>query len=333
MNRLAAALPLSLLVACGSEVPGETPDAGPGPRPDAPPTGEVCASLHAAFDPIVPTVMLVVDRSGSMKLDYGGVSRWDALYSTLMAPGTGAVAQLADKVRFGLLLYSGHDGNPSGACPTLRDVGPALDNYAAIDAVYGPSVPGTGTPTGAAMRAAAPALAAVTEPGPKLLILATDGEPDNCAEPSQDSSPAARGEVIAAVQAAHGDDMKTYVIGVGADVSESHLQEVANAGRGLPTGGPDNATYYRALDTASLVAAFDEIISGARGCVFELDGRIDGDVVEATVTLDGQVLDRGTDWQIRDGNSIELLGAACESVLAGGSHVVEATFVCDITVE
>jgi hypothetical protein len=331
MIRRAVLLIAALQLAC-SDGPGSAADAGAptadgAGADDAAPAG-VCSSLSVHFTPVVPTVMLVVDRSGSMRADYGGPSRWNALYTTLMDPTSGIVTRLADQVRFGLLLYSGHDGDPDGPCPTLHDVAPAQDNVTAIDAVYGAMDPGEGTPTGAAVAAAAPMIQSVADPGPRLLILATDGLPDTCGDPSDDSSAQARGAVLTAVGDAHDADIDTYVIGVGPDISSEHLQEVANAGRGLAPGGPDNATYYRALDAAALVDAFQEIINGARGCVFELDDPVDPDIAQGTVTLDGEPIAVGTDWHLRDGSTLELLGAACETILAGGEHTVEASFTC-----
>lgn len=332
MNRRALLLVAALQLACsdgpGSAAPdAATPADASGSDADAAPAG-FCSTLLAHFTPVVPTVVLVVDRSGSMRADYGGASRWDALYTTLMAPASGIVTRLADQVRFGLLLYSGHDGDPDGPCPTLHDVAAAQGNVAAIDAVYGAIEPGEGTPTGAAVAAATPMIQAVAAPGPRLLILATDGLPDTCGDPSDDSSAEARSAVLSAVEAAHEADIDTYVIGVGPDISSEHLQEVANAGRGLAPDGPDNATYYRALDAAALVDAFQQIINGARGCVFVLDDPVDPDIAEGTVSLDGEPLAPGTDWHLRDGSTLELLGAACDAILAGGEHTVEAAFTC-----
>jgi hypothetical protein len=333
MRRRAPLFLAFLHLACSDGPGSSSPDAGGPPTgdggavADAAPGG-VCSSLSVHFSPVVPTVMLVVDRSGSMRADYGGPSRWEGLYTTLMDPDAGIVTQLAAQVRFGLLLYSGHDGDPDGPCPTLHDVPPAQGNVAAIDAVYGGTEPGEGTPTGAAVAAATPLIAQVSEAGPKLFILATDGLPDTCGAPSEDSSAQARRRVLDAVAAAHDQDVTTYVVGVGPDISSEHLQEVANAGRGMPPVGPDAATYYRALDAADLVVAFQEIINGARGCVFELDDPVDPDIAQGTVTLDGEPLEQGTEWQLRDGGTLELLGGACQTVLAGGDHTVEASFTC-----
>lgn len=324
----------SLLLACSSNIgDGVSPDSGPGDQTDdsdaAPAGGDLCGSLLVNFSPVVPTVLLVVDRSGSMKADYGGVTRWNALHDTLMNPTDGIVPQLADKVRFGLLLYSGHDLDDAGACPTLHDVGPAIDNAEAIEALYGSKAPGEGTPTGEAIAVGTPMLDAVTASGPKLLILATDGLPDTCDAPTEDSSAMARALVVDGVEAAHDLDIATYVIGVGPDVAADHLQEVANAGAGLPAAGPDNATFYQALDAQALVDAFDEIIDGVRGCVFDLDAPVDPDIAVGVVTLDGEVLEEGTDWELRaSGGRIKLLGEACDTILAGGDHQVEATFTC-----
>jgi hypothetical protein len=336
MHRFLSIAFSSLLLACSSNIgDGGSPDAAPAPdQPDdsdaAPAAdGDVCGSLLASFSPIKPTVLLVVDRSGSMKADYGGPTRWDALHDTLMDSGSGIVTQLAGKVRFGILLYDGHDGDAAGACPTLHDVGPAIDNAEEIEALYGTMLPGEGTPTGQAIAAGTPMLAAVDKPGPKLLILATDGLPDTCDAPTEDSSAQARGAVMDAVEAAYDLEIGTTVIGVGPDISAEHLQEVANAGAGLPAGGADDATYYQALDAQALVDAFDDIIDGARGCVFTLDNPVDPDIAQGVVTLDGEVLEQGTEWKLRNGGAgIKLLGEACEAVLAGGNHEVAATFTC-----
>jgi hypothetical protein len=62
--------------------------------------------------------------------------------------------------------------------------------------------------------------------------------------------------------------------------------------------------------------------------VFELDKPVDPDIAQGSVTLDGEPLEAGTDWHLSDGGTLELLGAACDTILAGGDHTVEATFTC-----
>lgn len=284
-----------------------------------------CTEVTVSVEPVIPTVVLQVDQSGSMTDDFSGMQRWDALYQTLMEPG-GVVDALQGDVRFGLALYSSMDGDAGPTCPMLTEVPPALDNHGAIDAVYGPSLPIDETPTGESLAAVAQGLAPFAEPGPKAIVLATDGEPDTCAVPNpQDGQP----EVIAAVQAAYADDIETFVISVGDEVGAPHLQQVANAGVGKDVDDPNPAPYYIALDAAALVDAFHEIISGFISCQLTIDGIVDLDQqCEGTVLLDGVELMCPVDWQMLDESTLELLGAACETLKDGQSHQIDASWPC-----
>ena len=286
-----------------------------------------CTEVTVMVTPVIPTVVLQVDQSGSMTDDFDGTPRWDALYQTLMEPG-GVVDALQSDVRFGLALYSSENGNEGPTCPMLTEVPPALDNHAAIDAVYDAADPIDETPTGESLALVAEGLAMFAEPGPKAIVLATDGEPDTCATPNpQEGQP----EVISAVQAAYADGIETFVISVGDEVGAPHLQEVANAGVGKPVDDPDPAPYYIALDAAELVDAFDEIISGFISCELAIDGIVDLDQqCEGTVLLDGVELECPVEWHMLDESTLELLGAACETLKDGMSHEIDATWPCDV---
>src|SRR4030095_8396869 len=83
-------------------------------------------------------------------------------------------------------------------CPFLVQVPVARNNFAAIEARYRPvrmysnlglpqnsgdRLPAGSTPTGEAIQAVIPVLEALdpaTFPGPKAIVLATDGEPNGC---------------------------------------------------------------------------------------------------------------------------------------------------------
>src|SRR5690349_20845582 len=43
-----------------------------------------CTDITVTVTPVIPTIVLQVDRSGSMTEDFSGQSRWSALYETLM---------------------------------------------------------------------------------------------------------------------------------------------------------------------------------------------------------------------------------------------------------
>ena len=70
---------------------------------DAP---DSCADVTVTFEKQIPTVVLLIDQSGSMTESFGNGTRWNVLYDTLMDPGTGLVKALETDVRFGLALYT-----------------------------------------------------------------------------------------------------------------------------------------------------------------------------------------------------------------------------------
>lgn len=298
---------------------------GSGMGPDA------CADVNVKFEKQIPTVMLLIDQSGSMTAAFGNGDRWNVLYDTLMNANTGIVKTLQNDVRFGLALYTSNGGNAGGTCPMLTKVPLAFANYSAIDIVYKPQLPQGDTPTGESISAVTKDLVAYNEMGPKFIVLATDGEPDTCAVPNpQQGQP----ESIKAAQDAYAAGVKTFVISVGSEVSDGHLQDVANAGAGLPIGGADKATFYKALDPQALVMAFDTIINGVRSCTLKLNGTVDASGAAAgKVSLDGMLLGYNdpNGWQLTAPDEIELLGTACQTIKAG-DHSISVEFPCGIVV-
>jgi hypothetical protein len=331
MSRLPSLLLSALLaptLACSSTFTGDiAPDDDDDDPPASSPDAGECARARVELSPTTPTVQVLVDRSGSMTRSFGSTDRWRATYRTLMDGTTGLVARMQDDVRFGLTTYSARDNVQP--CPNLHTVAPGLSNYASIDQMYRQLSPLEDTPTAPSIDAVRTLLAGVTEPGPKIIVLATDGEPDTCAVPDPDGLPQAKADSIAAAQAAKAAGIDLYVISVGGDVSTAHLQDMANAGVGLPVGGAQNAPFYRALNPGELVAAFDQIITGVRTCTFALNGTADpGQAAQGTVTLDGVALEYGVGWELTDPSTLALIGAACDAVMAGGQHVIEAQFSC-----
>ncbi len=285
-----------------------------------------CGEVEATLEPIIPTIVLLIDQSGSMTSDFAGQERWAAVYETLMDPADGVVVSLEDSVRFGLALYSSEDGFDGGECPLLTNVDPALSNHMTIDQVYAPETPIDETPTGESLEATAIALAAFDEPGPKAIVLATDGEPDTCETPNpQEGQP----QALAAAQLAFGMDIQTFVISVGDEVGADHLQEMANVGVGKDPADPDPAPYYEALNAGELVNAFDEIIGSFISCELSIDGLVDLDqACEGTVELDGVELECGVDWDVPDESTLVLLGESCATIKDGQQHTVDAKWPC-----
>lgn len=286
--------------------------------------GGDCGQVNVGFAPQTPTVVLLVDQSGSMTEAFGNGTRWDVLHDVLMDPTTGVVSQLENQVRFGLALYTGTDQD----CPAISQVNIAIGNRDEIEAVYGAAAPIQETPTGDAINEILPGIVGFNEPGQKIIVLATDGEPDTCAVPNpQNGQP----EAIAAAQAAYQAGVNTYIIAVGSDVSLQHQQDMANAGAGKPLDGSQgNAPYYPAGDQAALVAAFNEIINGVRSCILDISKAIDPEKAgEGHVYIDGVEIgyQDPNGWQLNNPTQIELLGTSCEAI-QNGNHTVTGVFDC-----
>jgi hypothetical protein len=315
---------------------------------------DACASTSVDFTSEIPNVLLLVDRSGSMAGDVeGGVSRWEAVRTALVDPTTGIVPQLQAQVNLGLTLYTGPDRGSVGnedtvgmedpdyieteVCPYLVQVPIAANNFTPIETAYRPLLIRDNsrgqTPTGESIAAALPALTGLDPmafPGRKVLVLATDGEPDLCAD--GDDEEGGRMRSVVEVQAAFDLGVTTYVISVGNDVGEQHLHELANLGQGFPA---DDATarFYRANDAASLAQAFEDIVNGVRDCVFSLDGMVTGTGADGSVTVDGTALPFGdaNGWRLNDPSTVELTGTACELVKTG-DHEIDISFPCGVII-
>lgn len=333
-----------------------------------------CIDADVAFEPQIPTVLLLIDRSGSMTdeanfgaavkaaVDEGSYTlgdcgrndnwRWNVVRDVLMSPTKGVVKPLEDRVRFGLSLYSGRNGqilpapsgpgphpivlDPAKMCPELIEVPIALGNHQAMLDEFKCSDISDDTPTGESLLAAAATLAKFKEPGPKIIVLATDGEPDNCEcpdfgghVPEKCDAPgvpdAIKAEVVAAAKQIHDDDGVTiHVINVSTPSNMSlqqHLADVAAAGGG---------DVYPGFSPGALGEAFEKIIDGVRSCVIDLDGEIaDGKESSGTVTLDGEELELDGDdgWQVNSPSQIELRGEACETIKSG-EHDLSIQFPC-----
>lgn len=287
-----------------------------------------CAAVEVTVDQATPTVMLLIDQSGSMTSNFGGRDRWDAVDDTLFGNQNGVVFQLEDSVRFGLALYTSHNGFGGGTCPIITSVDAELGNANALAATYAQHDPDGDTPTGESIEKVADQLAAMNIDGPVAIVVATDGEPDTCDQPNPQNGQQAS---LDGAEYAQALGIDTYVISVGNDVSDAHLQELANAGKGLAPSGSTNAPFYKALDADDLVDAFSDIAGDVISCDFTVDGLVDvEEACAGDVRLDGESLACGTEWEMADASTLRLLGDACTTLKDGDTHDVDATFPCGV---
>lgn len=193
----------------------------------------------------IPTVLMLLDVSSSMAQVEDGRRKWDLVLDALTSP-TGAVTTYQDVVRLGLTTFT----TVSESCPALREVEPETNNAEAVtESVQNLEfAEKSESPTGAALVAATERLA--DEPGPKFVVLITDGPPDTCEvfDPQCGQDPA-----LKALQDAHRAGITTYVVGVGPDLQRDpewpkFLQDAANAGAGAPV-APPTETYEQGCGT------------------------------------------------------------------------------------
>jgi hypothetical protein len=275
--------------------------------------GEGCQTGGAEFVPKVPTVLLMVDRSGTMFKD-AGMEPWTTLRDGVLE----VVQAMAKDVRFGLVAITGE----GGMCPLIDEVTPAESNYDALSAKYmslGAPLKGE-SPGMRGLERAGEILAADTSPGDKYILFVTDGEQDFC---NDGFYACPTDSVVARLQGLAAQGFKTFIFGLpmASMVPEEQarypvvLQAFADAGSGLPTVGvmPTPAdTFYGcqgdanwaaehlaagkammdAIGTYSTVSGgapvfkpdptdkeklkeeFAKVLSGVKSCTFDIGGDI-----------------------------------------------------------
>ncbi len=349
-----------------------------GGHPDAG-GGSACIDAKVPFTPQIPTVVFLVDKSGSMNDDrnFGQAVqqaiaagtyqpwdcidtafddnqdtdeywRWNVVRNLLLNPTSGVVKKLENEVRFGFVSYTSVGGflsleTPKAydftrTCPILEEVSAAVGTYDEILAKFKCSDIGADTPTGESLRKAADSLTAVQEPGPKVIVLATDGGPDDCMCPGFTPEPyipdactlpgveaQVQEDVIATAEQIKNEGMTVHVIDVSSPTQpglSAHLTKVAAAGGGQ---------LFSGFDPGQLKEAFDSAINGARSCTIDLGGKImNGQESKGSVKLDGSSLPFGDPdgWHVLGASQIELTGAAC-TTLKDGEHELSITFPCN----
>jgi hypothetical protein len=292
-----------------------------------------CPDVTLTGERTTPTVQLLIDQSGSMTADFGNSNRWDAMVAALVDGANGVVTTTQGSVIFGASLYT-YDPNNDATCPRITGVGRSLNNLDAIASLLNGNDPVSETPTGDSIDVIVNDFMANPPPAgsPPIIILATDGEPDTCEQPNPQEGQA---EAIAAAQRAYQNGIRLYILSVGNDVGAAHLQDMANAGIGNdPAQTGQQAPFFVADNPAELSQQLQQLVGGTLSCELTLDGNVDpASAASGTVVLNGTTLQQGTDWELVDGNTIRLLGGACDTLLGSSAPTVSATFPCGVVVD
>ncbi|HTA19816.1 MAG TPA: vWA domain-containing protein [Polyangia bacterium] len=296
-----------------------------------PPTadGHNCGLQQYGLQNVPPDLLIVLDKSGSMANDQTdtpcarGVacqSKW----ADMTAGINMVVAQTDTTIRWGLKYFS-TDGNCGVAAGAAVPI--AANNAAAIAGSIMMSMPKGNTPTAAAVASGATYLMSLTDPNPKYILLATDGEP-NCGAGARKTGDSDAAGAEAAVTMAAAAGIPVFVVGVG-NVDSAHmtLNALATNGGRPQTGDP---AFYPVTNTADLVSVLTKIGGQIASCSFSL-GKAPPDPTNIAVYADGVRLAQSmtNGWEYGAGmTSVELYGAACDNVKSKATKDVQAVFGC-----
>jgi hypothetical protein len=133
---------------------------------------------------------------------------------------------------------------------------------------------------------------------------------------------------LAAAQALRDKGAVMYVLGLAPATGAfaDHLQQMADIGL-----GQSGAPVYSPNSPDALASDLEKLIGGAVGCYVTLNGNVDPKrACEGMVSLNGDPLSCGTDWELFSDHSIRLLGAACDRFKSDPSVMLSARFPCGV---
>ena len=323
-----------------------------------------CDVTKAMLNPIIPNMMLVLDKSGSMVANPDGfwdhdadpntpkVTRWNSLYDVVKL----VVTDYNEVINFGANLFpstSAKKEYTAAACVVNMNVEipvKPLNKDAVLNGI--PQAGDTslvgGTPTAAGITAALNHLKTLDPAIPRAILLVTDGAA-NCATGAAPPPLFENydGNVHTIVDNAWKNDMiPTYVVGIdtkdvvtdnkqdgnpNATNTYAKLNELAVQG-GKPKDDPVEK-FYNAVNQIQLKAALDAIAADNVSCVIPLDEPPSSpDKTKVLVGLEEipKVMDCTMEngWVYTDAeySAIELCGTACDKLKAEKQADVE--FYC-----
>jgi hypothetical protein len=212
-----------------------------------------CQQFNVVFEPKIPTVFVLADRSGSMfhpltPSDPNSPTAWSSLRDGVLS----VVSSLQDQVRFGFGAFTGEIGQ---TCPMFdkvtvisaadfMDTAKRMAKYDEIAKLYNSlKAPTKGeTPTMVTLEMVKDLLVADKAPGDKYVLYVTDGEPDFC---DDGNAVCPVDSVVWALQDLKASQITTFVFGIKAmasTISDASLQGFANAGAGMPVASPMQGT-------------------------------------------------------------------------------------------
>jgi hypothetical protein len=189
-------------------------------------------------------VLLLLDRSGSMK-EYAGLERkWEIAVAAVNS----LVQTFSGQLNFGLMLFS-HHPFIAHCSKGAVNVDPGSSTGNTISSLLSGITPQGDTPLSLSLDEARTYLELNPTGNAQYVVLITDGK-ETCQETWENTPDLAAGKLLAS-------GIKTYVVGFGAEVDPVSLSDTAMAG--------GTGSYYQADDLSQLNQALKQI-AGAISC-------------------------------------------------------------------
>jgi len=300
--------------------------------------GEACSNQSFDLQRKPAEILIVLDRSASMNDPPGGAASGSGSKWSLVVPGVNEVVTATSAlVSWGLKVFPEGEGSEcaAGSVTSMIPVPIAPnDGKAVTDAVTATTPQGNGTPTGDAINAAVAYLKTLTDPNPKFILLATDGEP-SCNGTSKDST-GARTQAVTAVTNANAAGFKTFVVGVATTkaTATQALNDMAVAGgMARADSNPLATKYYLASTKDELVTALDTITGQVASCTFDLTAQPPDPTNIAVHVGTGKAPQdttktEGWDYSSPDYMQITVYGSYCDQIKASNASTVNFVFGC-----
>lgn len=303
---------------------------------------DLCEVQTVGSGRLAPDILIVLDRSLSMRPDDGSVNRWDPSVSAVKA----ITSQLESRVAFGLMTFSGGGGGGRGGGGNLScgagnvNVDVAQNTAGEIAQALDGIQPAGATPTAITMQAARDYLQNLQggpddRPAPKYVLLITDGAP-NCTngQPPMGGSASAPGSqepaqvdaTVAVIEEMASRGFRTYVLGYDTQ-NDASLRDALD--RMARAGGTGDRAHRPVGDESSLVSTFQSITGNVLSCEFVLEEAV-ADKSYVKVLFDGKQLnvDDSNGWVLAgDNRTVTLQGRACASAKQEG-HTISVSVQC-----
>ncbi len=306
-------------------------------------------------------ILLVLDRSSSMQnaMDTDGrcdtgmggggrrrdasaptttcTTRWTAVQDTLKQVLDGS----AGSMNWGLLMFS-TPGQGSCQVGDKVQVEVGSGNADTILGEISKAGTETSTPTRLAMNAGVKYLQTLQGSESKVILLATDGQPNCGGDIEGGGGGGVGGDDVEptkeAIKAAADAGYKVYILGIGPETNSTVLNDFAAAGgTAIKDVGGAGKDYFAALSADELTKHFESIVSSVASCTFKLSPPKSADLSNVVVEFDGDRNKRATrdterkngwDFTTDDHTEIQIYGEWCDGLMNGTYKTAKVLIGC-----